>query len=126
MTIIKITLLTFVLTVLACSQTVVYKGLEWEYDYADNDPANIQFHIFRIISETDTNWVLVDSTQSLVYGFDFADDITFSNREWYFFVRANRFTDNAISLNSNVAGGFFPVLIGNQPYNFKMLRMKLP
>jgi len=126
MKIIKTILLVIFIVGIGCSQVWVPKGLEWEYDYTGEVPSDIRFHIFRASFLGEENYMLFDSTQALVKGFNLDDQVMYDNRNWYFFCRAKRISDGAVSLNSDTVYAFFPKILANEPYEFKMLKTKVP
>lgn len=111
---------------IGCSQTWIPKGVEWEYDYTGEISSDIRFHIFKASSLNEPNYMLYDSTQALVLGFNLDDQVMYDNRQWYFFCRAMRISDHAVSLNSDTVDAFFPKILSNEPQQFKMLKISVP
>jgi len=124
---VRILFILVLLVSIGCSQSlVVPKGVEWDYNYTGEQPSNIMFDLFSSSWEADTSYTQIDSTQALVIGFNLSNQIMYDNREWYFFCRARRLSDQAVSLNSDTISAFFPRILSNAPQQFEMLKTSVP
>lgn len=124
---VRILFILVLLVSIGCSQNLaVPKGVEWDYDYAEEQPSNIMFELYSSSFVDNPEYVKYDSTQALMLGFNLGNPVMYDNRTWYFFCRAKRLSDSAVSLNSDTISAFFPRILANKPYNFETLKMSIP
>ena len=109
---------------IGCGQTFIPRALAWDYDYSGNVEEDIIFDVFYGYGLLDTAFVVLDSTQSLQMSL--LDRGFNTNTFKYFFCRARRYSDGAISTNSDTINAWFPIILDNVPYQFRTLKMKLP
>lgn len=125
-------ILVFVICTIGCGQTRLpgYLVWDWDYEFFDAagqplDSAYTQFDTFYGTSTADTGYVFLDSTDThtlrlLTY------DVLYDNADLYFFVRARRTTNQAISLNSDTVFAYFPIILSGVPYEIDIIETKLP
>jgi hypothetical protein len=120
----KILFILVLLVSIGCSQTFIPRALIWDYDYSNDDSLDIKFDVFYGYGMLDTAFVLLDSTQTREMNIL---DIGFNTNTFkYFFCRARRISDGAVSLNSDTIDVWFPRILDNVPYQFQAIKMKLP
>ena len=122
-------MLLFLFAVASC-QTSLPGWVTWDYNYnANNVPYNdstsIMFDVYHGLSLIDTNYVMLGNTQAhtlrlLTY------DVLYNNTGWFLFCRASALSDGALSLNSDTIYAYFPIIIEGEPYNFRVIKTKLP
>ena len=109
---------------IGCGQTMIPRALAWDYDYSGNVPEDVIFDVFYGYGMLDTAFVVLDSTQNLQLSI--LDRGFNTNTFKYFFCRARRLSDGAVSFNSDTINAWFPIILDNTPYQFRTLNMKLP
>ncbi len=120
----KIFILLLLFVTIGCGQTFIPRALAWDYDYSGNVQEDIIFDVFYGYGMLDTAFVVLDSTQTLQVSI--LDRGFNTNTFKYFFCRARRFSDGAVSMNSDTIYAWFPIILDNTPYQFRTLKMKLP